>query len=551
MTCGKRPHLPVVFSDIFYNHIIVFIFVAKLNNTMKNFTLIFSFLLVSVGLMAGQPTPDNYVPYHARVNGTNNLHNLPQQQSTAGNSRVLQWKLLAQREDQYNDTTSSWNFIDSAKFGYNTQGTLDSTTSYYYGSGNWANSYAVYYTYNGPRITYGIEILWNPATNSYVNYEDVTQTFDGNNNLTQSYYRFWVGYLNNWRNYGQSLYTYDAHNNELTYITQYWDTASASWYNSQKTINTFDGNNAQLTSISQNWNAGSASWINNRQNLYTNDANGNHTVNITQNWYGGWFNNYKVLNTFDANKNITEQISQSWDSVNVVWVNSGKYDFTYDANNNQTLEVYYSWDAGTSSWIPYDQYQYTYVDGSKELSSLHQQWDNTNHVWVNSYKENYTYDGSFNETGYQNAYWNTTSNTWQGSSNYTYTYDANNNRIYELDQSYNSTNLTFENTYQYFFYYGQLDVTAINEAKNQLSVSLYPNPSTGNNVTLQVNMEEAANTRVGLYDAQGRLVTTAMHQFVAGANNIELNYNVAAGNYYLQVLEYATGKSSIIKFVKQ
>ncbi len=100
--------------------------------------------------MAGQSTPDNYVPNHARVNDTKDLHNLPQQQSTAGNSRILQWKLLAEREDQYNDTTSSWNYIDSVKFGYNTQGTQDSTTAYYYGSGNWSNNYAVYYTYNGP-----------------------------------------------------------------------------------------------------------------------------------------------------------------------------------------------------------------------------------------------------------------------------------------------------------------------------------------------------------------------------------------------------------------
>ena len=495
-----------------------------------------------------------YIPYHAQINQPT-LNLAQAAKNNRDNSRSLQWKLQAQRHDTYDNSASVFNYADSTRYNYDANGNQDTIIGVGYAGGSWVNSQQIFYTFdNHSNPTYGIGYDWNSTSSMWVPFADVTQTFNSGNKMLTSVYRNYLSYLSGgWRNSNQQFYTYDGNNNNLTSLYQTWDTIASSWVNGNKTINTFDANNFQLTNVYQTWDAGLSTWANNTQDLYTNDAHGNATADIIQRWIGGaWVNYTKSINTYDGNNNRTEHIYQNWDNVNSVWANSAKYDYTYDAGNNIILEVYQTWDAVNSVWVNNSKYGYTFVNGNKHSTELDQHWDNTNHVWVNYYKNAYTYDGNFNETGYQSSNWNSGTSTWDGSQNYSYTYDSNNNRIYELDQDFNTTNLTFENTDQYFYYYAQLDVAAINEAHNQLNTTLYPNPSTGANITLYTALDNAADVRISLYDAQGKLITTRMLQLIAGSNTTELNYNnISSGNYFIQVLDNATGRGSIIKFAKQ
>jgi hypothetical protein len=78
---------------------------------MKNFTTLIMLLLTGFGLMAGNPQVQSaYIPYHQQVNLPLGLNpgNTAKQNS---NTRSLQWELLAEREDIYDDSTSAWLFL--------------------------------------------------------------------------------------------------------------------------------------------------------------------------------------------------------------------------------------------------------------------------------------------------------------------------------------------------------------------------------------------------------------------------------------------------------
>jgi Secretion system C-terminal sorting domain len=472
-----------------------------------------------------------------------------------GTQRSLIWKRMAARHDIYDDTTSLWIYTDSLLYGFDVNtGAEDSVTSDYYVNGNWVYLERDIYSYdNLNQQTYVISNEWDTASHSWIPYMDFTFTHNAQGKLTSNTMRYWNRGLNNWRNSNQYIYTFDANNNQVNVLYQNWDTVGNAWVGNYQYIKTYDANNKLLTQIKQLWNTGTSAWDNSNRDLYTNNANGYYTSWIQQIWVSGAWRNYEqILQTYNGANKTTEQQYQGWDTTNMVWNNIQKYDYTYDANNNVTSMFAYGWNQPNISWQNSQQIQYTYVDINKKSGSVTQNWSYVDSAWVNVDKDTIDFDGNFNAITNTDYTWNSITNVWVGNTKKQYTYDINNNQVYELDQNYNLGNLTFQNTDQRFFYYMQVNVATIDEVKNQLPVNLYPNPSNGSNLTLSLDIEKAGYVRVGLYDALGKLVTTSLNQLNSGNNNLNLNYNTfSAGVYYIQVLDYSTGKSSFIKFVKQ
>ncbi len=215
---------------------------------------------------------------------------------------------------------------------------------------------------------------------AWLNATKSSNTYDGNNNLTEVLFQSWDGSA--WVNASKTSNTYDGNNNLTEVLIQSWD--GSAWVNATKISNTYDGNNNLTEVLFQSWD-GSA-WVNSFKTSNTYDGNNNLTEVLSQIWDGSaWVNFSKSFYTYDGNNNLTEVLSQSWDGS--AWVNSLKTSNTYDGNNNLTEVLLQSWSG--SAWVNSSKTFNTY-DGNNNLTEvLSQIWDGS--VWVNLSKTIYFY----------------------------------------------------------------------------------------------------------------------------------------------------------------
>lgn len=82
---------------------------------------------------------------------------------------------------------------------------------------------------------------------------------------------------------------------------------------------------------------------------------------------------------------------------------------------------------------------------------------------------------------------------------------------------------------------------------NNLTISVYPNPSTGN-FNAEVNLKEASNLEFSLFDISGRMVTNIPpQQYSEGKNTITVNtQNLLPGVYILKVRGYDAHQRSLL-----
>ncbi len=356
---------------------------------------------------------------------------------------------------------------------------------------------------------------------------------------------------NSWQNNNLQTLTRDNFHNILSDYYYSWNTGTRTWTPDNHSGFTYDSNGVVLTDTAAAWNSGQNALVNQTLTVYTNDTAGNHLTTTNYHWANGWNYTSRTTSTYDAGNNNTQALIQNWDSAGVTWLNYQNTYYYYDGNHNDTAYYQSIWNSANSTWFPDLISEETYVDGNKVLSQVFQNRTLQDSVWAFSTEFIYTYDAGFNVLSWALNDYNGAN--WYGVSYYQNTYDVNENLIYQLNQVINQNTHLLENSQQIFLYYTQINVTptAIAETKNQLNTCLYPNPSTGTNVQLLTNMEAAANVRVSLYDLNGRLVTTQMQQFNAGQNTTQLNYNIGSGTYFIQVLDYSSGKSSILSMVRQ
>ena len=510
---------------------------------MKNFALLLTFLIAGISQVTVQAQ---------RLHQPTDLQtqvNLHQRSQSNGNARSVQTQLLTERWDTYNDTTNVWNYTDSLQYGYNNNGINDTLTYLAYVNGSWINYYAIIYTYNHANVyTEALEVIWDVNASNWKNFEDITQTLDGNNNILYKTYRYWPSAnATNWINGDQQVGVYDVDNNKLDSTYMIWDTTSGTWNNVSNDLWAFDSVHSQTSYIHQTWNG--VAWLNQTQSIDTNDTHGNHLVDVEQNWISNsWVNNSITVTSFNSFNKPVQDIEQFWSSG--AWTSPSKDTFTYDGADNLIQWQRCEWLTDSAKWFPIQQAFYAYVDGNKLSVYSFQNWGDSS--WVNHDSTIYAYDNNFNKTEYKDFYWNGNTNLWDANNDDKFEYNLNNEKIYEVHQEYDLASHAYINNYQYFYYYGQIDPMALNEAKNELDAALYPNPSPGKELFLRVNLPSDAQIRVSLYDADGKLIATQTQTYTAGSQNVQLNYpQLSTGNYYIQVIEYNTSKSSALILVKQ
>jgi len=104
--------------------------------------------------------------------------------------------------------------------------------------------------------------------------------------------------------------------------------------------------------------------------------------------------------------------------------------------------------------------------------------------------------------------------------------------------------------YSYSLHARNNSITGLDESNNPLGVNLYPNPS-ANAINLVLNLSEAVNAILEIYDSQGKLVANPkLGNKTQGEHNLSINVSNLQNGLYL--LKIVAGENSVTKrFVKQ
>jgi hypothetical protein len=298
-----------------------------------------------------------------------------------------------------------------------------------------------------------------------------------------------------------------------TYLT--WH--SGTWVDSFQYLYTYSGSSTYMPPVSiiyQTW-TGSA-WQNDTQYLYTYNSRGQNSQTVTQVWNGtAWVNAFRQNNNFDANGNNFQSFGYTWNGTG--WSQYGLVTRAFDLNNELAFYMVQLWDSSSG--------------------------------YVNSYEELFAYVLG-NMTQYENYSWDAVTSSWTPILQNTYSYDFFHNKTYELDAT--NRGGTFVGTDEYYYYYASYTVSGVNEVRNDLNATLYPNPAIENEINVSLNAVHNEVISTFIWDEQGKLISNSVKQASAGTNifNIDL-HGMAAGVYFLQLTGPQSDKSSVLKFVKQ
>lgn len=347
------------------------------------------------------------------------------------------------------------------------------------------NSYQERYFYNTNSYeTSRVGFKWNTFTSVWDTTNRETRAYDANNNIltlnTELYYS-----PNGFRGNLLRHYTYDANNNMTEYIAETWVVANVAYDTFSRQTNHYNANQEMDTTYFDNFNRTTRMWEPSSRAYYV-FTNGYISENIHQFWVNGqWENRYLTLTNIDNATNMIANEYKNWDVNNSVWVNTTK-DSTYDIGSNPRVNetIFYTWNTNTNIYDTTSRVVTSYNADDYPTVGVRNTWDAANSQWVINNNDDSTvwrYEGN-------------TGNSVNGIGN------------------------------------------------NAPTLKLYPNPTNGNNITLQVSTTGAYT--IAIYSLQGNLMA---QQYVAdGAQQKTIPVaHLASGQYILSITS-KEGRASLI-----
>ena len=377
---------------------------------------------------------------------------------------------------------------------------LDSTinSSFDELTSEWKYSDKTEYSYDEKlNDTLRIQYLWIQNPGIWKNLGKNTFDYDQHNNLLQYAYYSWKD-TTGWILGLKENYTYDINGNKTQYIQQHWNTTLGMRIGYTKMEYSYDGNEGIILKEESTWNEDSSKWVNHYRTEYSYNSIGKESQNIKYLWNNDsnkWVLNLKQENSYDLNGSILQYYTYYWNPDSSKWSYYLKNDYNYDAGMN-TGYISYSWDADSGKWISSTSEEYVYDENEKIISKIIQfgpvkfestfdengnilisvasMWDNVFGQWKISSKE----ENLYNENGVENKY-------------YYYNWD-------NVSEKWDTVQMKD-------FYYTEVEITNIQNIKNEFSV-LYPNPvSEYLNIKLIDNISKVT---FELYDLQGHMIKT-------------------------------------------
>ena len=468
-------------------------------------------------------------------------------QSPKQGTLSLVWKPVAERTDFFSNST--WVPSDSGSYYYDANANDTAIYDLFYSSGSWENN-----------------------TVNYTRY-------DAQGHLIASGTEQWISYLNAWRNETQTTQTYNSKGDTIELQYQSWDTAAGKWQVSVSLLYNDDNNHNDTDEIERVWNAATNSFNNIYQWINAYNSKGSETSWVWQIWESGaWKDSTRGTLTYDSKNNITEMLDQIWNAVTGTWDNYDRYTYLYSPGEDTVTETHVLWDDTTSQWntqwktvnmylpdgssIRFDEawdastvsfdtaWEDVVVDSSGyPHTDEYSYWNGS--LRIPQYESVYSYDSRGNNILEKSYSGDSTNKGWTVEDEIDQTYDANNNLTeYLVKPVYGSSGFT--NYTRTFYYYKSFNSDVANATEHALSASIFPNPLVTNEATLNVNYSESSVVGIIVYDEQGSIVSATTSAVIPGNNNIELPIrNIAAGNYFVRVVDQQSGKTSVLKMTKE
>jgi hypothetical protein len=486
---------------------------------------------------------NSYLPYHQYLQQQYNTL-----QSSVNGIRSQVYNQIAYRQDTWDMNKEEYSFSDSGLFTYTNKGLPASYTAYSYVQGEWGGYCKLTYTYDrsGNLLAY-LNQYQDTGSGNWINVSLFTNTYSETGQQLTALTQTWDSIGAGWKNVANNIYTYDSHGNKIQQTSKNWDNVNNVWSNCAQIQNSYDTNNRLTISVNQEGTTG-GNWCNTGQTCNTYDGNGNMLLQSIQTWEdSNWVNYVTISNTFDSHNDLTSTTSQYWQ--NGAWVNSTLTDYAFDANNNQIKQAGLTWNTEYNVWDSAIVNTYTYSAANKILCETDQVYSPAGFTNINQYL--YTYDNNNNSTEYQS--FESTGSAWVPMAVYQYSYDENNNPVYEQYEAYNLQTSSLQPQNQYYFYYQSFDVTtAIASPQNDFGATVYPNPSSGSVIYVNLSVNEAAGIIISVYDVNGRMINSSFLSAESGSHRVELaSASLASGTYFVRLVDSNAGKTSVLPFIKQ
>ncbi len=477
-------------------------------------------IIVLIGIMLGFSQIGD-----AQILGSKYANELRiKQPAHSGNNHSMQlpeaivYREIGFRDDNWNSTTNAWEFSDSGTFAYDNNALRVEEHDYNYSS-VWKDSVKHFYTY------------------------------DANGNQASYIMQVWVPWKNNFRNFTQNLTTWNLQKLNTESIYQIWDTLKNSWVTTDDAITTYDGNNRITEHTEELDTNGSLSGKVRTQYSYSKDS----TIVLQQNLIAGQWVNYTLDNeSVDANGFDTLDISQFWDATSATWVNNNRDAYLNTSYGYTIRDSSFTWDSKNNQWTNYIIDSISYDANRRTTSILYIFWDKAFSRWDTYDLTKYSYNSYGNAIDFEDL---TGSNgkVWNRFSNDTLIYDDNQNliqSIYELPSG--SPTPGYYPYSRTIYYYNSFDLAVENAGKNELSATIFPNPTDGN--ILKVSFISTGEGQVSLHfcDMRGEILSSEIRNVMEGSNEIQISLpSVSAGSYFLQITNQKDAASSLLKIIKK
>jgi hypothetical protein len=375
----------------------------------------------------------------------------------------------------------SWYFNDTSVYAYNPQSWLISETRRL----NTPISRVVN-TYDAKaRVIEELVQNYNSVSNLWENSSRSVFVYDAKDNLTESRYET---FTTQWDIlFGEKYqYTYDMQGRTTEIIYSSWDWNTNQWeINGRETAFVYNGNN--LTQYdSQIWNG--SSYDNDGRTVLVYTAPSNIPLEAEfKTWSGS---------NFESDLRLINLSFQNW---------CGMF-CEETALKSGTIQVW-----GTplaNQWNIQSRINITY-DVFGGFVNLQESYTYTNSTWQNDYRYSEFFDTKYNYTGFKEEFWDNVNVAWETDyeEKEIHTYNPSNQITQTIWQYLDSWSGQLENDMKKEYFDFQT-FTAVNELKNDIRLSIYPNPCMGECFIEYINSGnmDAGYLTLRLMDVHGKEV---------------------------------------------
>jgi hypothetical protein len=335
-------------------------------------------------------------------------------------------------------------------------------------------------------------VLVDAATNQ--NYERYQDTYNAQNQLTQSLMQTWSGSA--WENLKRKTYTYDAQGNPLVSMAESW--MSGSWMPTDGERHTYTYNSANHMTSDLEEEYANGTWVNLAKTIMVPNASGAWLEITSQEWTGSaWENTEHMYNAVWHNFSqfqLASFISQEWK--NNQWVDAVKYSATYTANNSS--------------------------------EAIMQLPDSLTGTWMNAMKMNQNYDAQGNNLGLVMDMWDGTGWSLFLNEDHVLTYNASQYVTEAVIRFADFSNPNYTNIER--FVHTGFHTLAAPTTLAAAAPAAYPNPTAAE---LQISTGEHPLKSVQLFDLTGRQVFSRQLSAASAPATLDLQH-LPTGMYLLR-----------------